>query len=168
MIPTMAFDEQEVPNNIEHSNIDHSITSPALEFGFEDFVVSDDLNSLVPDDQNSRVPDDQNSFVIAYDQNFSTVTNHDFSVVADNQTQDISVVADDQDFADDDSIVPETKTPPKHKSDRMAKMPQGKVFDLNNMLFNVEAKERQKTLQSCIATSSKCLDTFTSSTLNYF
>ena len=125
MIPTMAFDDQEVPNNIEHS-----ITSPALEFGFEDFIVSDDQNSLVsddqnslvPDDQNSRVPDDQNSFVIAYDQNFSTVTDHDFSAVADNQTLNISVVADDQDFADDDSIVPETKTPPKHKSDHTAKI----------------------------------------------
>ena len=77
-------------------------------------------------------------------------------------------MADDQDFADDDSIVPETKTPPKRKSDRMAKMRQQKVLDLNNILFNVEAKKRQKILQSCIATSSECLDKFTSSTLNYF
>ena len=71
--------------------------------------------------------------IYAYDQNFSTVTDHDFSAVADNQTQDISVVADDQDFADDDSIVPETKTPPKRKLDRMAKMRQQKVFDLNKL-----------------------------------
>ena len=106
-------------------------------------------------------------FVIAYDQNFSTVADHDFSAVADNQTQYISVVANDQDFADD-SIVPETKTPPKRKSDHMTKMRQRKVFDLNNMLFNVEAKEHQKILQSCIATSFECLDKFTSSTLNYF
>ena len=63
MIPTMAFDDQKVPNNIEHSNIEHSITSPALEFGFEDFVVCDDQNSLISDDQNSLVPDDQNSHV---------------------------------------------------------------------------------------------------------
>ena len=63
MIPTMAFDDQEVPNNIKHSNIEHSITSPALEFGFEDFIVSDDQNSLISDDQNSLVPDDQNSCV---------------------------------------------------------------------------------------------------------
>ena len=54
----------------------------------------------------------------------------------------------------DSSNTPLTKlaeTPPKQKEHQLSKVRQRKVFESNSMLFDVEGREKKKTLRYCVA-----------------
>lgn len=58
--------------------------------------------------------------------------------------------------------------PTKVKTNRLSKVCLQKVFELNSMLFDIEAKEKEKILKSCVALCSEHLDKFITSATAYF